>query len=237
MQNFNLNLSEGAISGRSAELVRSFVLRVYGWMFFALIITGVTALWAANSETFKNMIFSSPGTMWILIIAEFGLVIWLSAGINKMQSGTATILFIIYSFLNGLTLSTVFWVYGLGTVSNAFFSAALMFGTMSGYGYFTKKDLTGWGSFLRMGLIGIIVASLLNLFFASSALHWAISYLGVFIFLGLTAYDTQQIKQMALQLTGNAEAEAKGAIMGALKLYLDFINLFLMLLRIFGRRN
>lgn len=237
MQNFNLNLQDRVMSDQTSDVVRSFVLKVYGWMCFALLLTGATALWAANSESFKGMLMESPGAMWILIIAEFGLVIWLSAGIKKMQSGTATLLFLAYSILNGLTLSTIFWAYGLGTVFNAFFSSALMFGTMSAYGVLTKKDLTSWGSFFNMGLIGIIIASVLNIFFASSALYWVISYLGVGVFLGLTAYDTQQIKQMAMQVSRGSEDEAKGAILGALKLYLDFINLFLMLLRIIGRRN
>lgn len=235
--NFKMDLNERVMSSQESALVKSFFLKVYGWMFFALFLTGVTAIWAATSTAFKETLYTSPMLMWGLIIAEFGLVIWLSAGIRKMQSGTATLLFLGYSILNGLTLSTVFWIYGMGTVSNAFFSAALMFGAMSLFGAMTRKDLSSWGHFFSMGLIGIIIASVVNIFLASSGLDWVISYLGVFIFLGLTAYDTQAIKGMAYQLQAGSEAEAKGAILGALKLYLDFINLFLFLLRIFSRRD
>jgi uncharacterized protein len=172
-----------------------------------------------------------------LILAELGIVIGLSAAINRMSSSTAMLMFFAYSFLNGLTLAAIFMVYTRTSIANTFFVTAGTFGVMSVYGYTTQKDLTSWGSFLTMGLIGIIIASIANFFFASTQLYWLITYVGVIIFVGLTAYDTQQIKAMAAGGFDGEEMERKGAVIGALRLYLDFINLFLLLLRIFGRRS
>ncbi len=168
---------------------------------------------------------------------ELGIVIALSAAIGRFQSSTALFMFFAYSFLNGLTLSTIFLVYTKASIANTFFVTAGTFAAMSVYGYTTKRDLTSMGSFLMMGLIGIIIASFVNFFFHSPAFYWLITYAGIAIFVGLTAYDAQKIKEMAYAGFAGSEEERKGAIIGALRLYLDFINLFLLLLRIFGRRS
>jgi FtsH-binding integral membrane protein len=172
----------------------------------------------------------------IFLFAELGLVFYLSARINKIQAGTATGLFIGYAALNGLTLSMIFLAYTAESIAGTFFITAGMFGSMAVYGLVTKRDLSGWGSFLFMGLIGVIIASIVNIFLKSSSLYWAISLIGVFVFGGLTAYDVQKIKKMGEDgiMEQGEEMVKKGAIMGALALYLDFINLFLMLLRFFG---
>ncbi len=172
-----------------------------------------------------------------LIIAELGLVMTLSAAIGRLQATTATLMFFAYSALNGLTLSAIFIAYTSASIANTFFVTAGTFGAMSLYGYATKRDLTSWGSFLFMGLIGVIIASVVNIFLRSEMIYWVVTYAGVIVFVGLTAYDTQQIKAMALQGFGDEESERKGAVIGALRLYLDFVNLFLMLLNIFGRRR
>lgn len=164
-------------------------------------------------------------------------MIAISAGINRFRASSATLMFFIYSALNGVTLSVIFLVYAHSSIANTFFVTAGMFAIMSVYGYTTRTDLTSWGNFLFMGLIGIILASVVNIFLGSQSLDWIISCLGVIIFVGLTAYDTQSIKAMAHGGFADAETEQKAAVIGALRLYLDFINLFLMLLRLFGRRD
>jgi FtsH-binding integral membrane protein len=213
---------------------QKFMSKVYGWMVGGMLVTALTAYFISSSEELLMMVLPY---MIILILAELGLVIFLSARIEKMSKNTAIISFLAYSFLNGLTMSVILLSYTVESISTTFFVAATMFGGLSLYGFVTKKSLSGLGSFMFMGLIGIIVASLLNMFIASSALHFAISILGVIIFAGLTAYDTQKLKQMYEVQYGDEATAAKTSIMGALILYLDFINLFLFLLRIFGSRR
>jgi hypothetical protein len=178
------------------------------------------------------------GAFWVLLIAEVGLVFYLSARIQKISGGAATSLFLIYSALNGVTLSILLMAYTTAALFKAFFTAAGMFGAMSIYGYVTKKDLTSWGSFLFMGLIGVFIAMLVNMFLQSAVMDFVISGIGVIVFLGLTAYDTQKLKTMGETAPmDDATVVRRGTIMGALMLYLDFINLFIMLLRLFGGRE
>ena len=211
-----------------------FLAKVFNWMAVGLGLTGVVAYFAASSGV-TAAIVASPMFM-ILIFAELGLVFFLSARISKIEATTAASLFLGYSFLNGLTLSSIFLAYTSSSIAATFFITAGMFGAMAAYGLVTKRDLSGFGSFLFMGLVGIIIASVVNIFLKSSGLHWMISFIGVLVFTGLTAYDVQKIKQMGEDgiLSQGESAIKKGAIMGALTLYLDFINLFLMLLRFFG---
>jgi len=217
----------------------TFVNKVYVWMGLALTVTGVVAMRVADSGVFEGMFTGQSSAMpfYILIFIELGLVWWMSSRIDSMSSGFATALFVLYSALNGVTLSVLFQVYTSASIASTFFITAGTFGACSAYGYFTKKDLTSLGGFLIMGLIGIIIASVVNFFLASSMLYWIISYAGVAIFIGLTAYDTQKIKKMSLEMDANSEAGKKGAVMGALALYLDFINMFIFMLRIFGNRR
>jgi FtsH-binding integral membrane protein len=214
----------------------SFINKVYGWMALALAITGFVALRTANSG-FVDVIASNQILFFGIILAELGLVVWLSSAIDGMNATKAISLFLLYSALNGLTFSILFLVYTAGSIASTFFITAGTFGVMSAYGYFTKTDLTSWGNILFMGLIGIIIASVVNIFWHSETLYWGITYIGVLVFVGLTAYDTQKIKKMSLKLDVDSEEGSKGAIMGALALYLDFINLFIMMLRIFGNRK
>lgn len=226
-------------SSRSFAAVNQFVRSTYNWMAAGLAITGFTAYSTANSEVLIRLIFGNPLLFFGLIIAELVLVFSLSARINRMTASTATGVFMIYSVLNGLTLSFVFLAYTRTSIASTFFICAATFVAVSVYGMVTKKDLTSVGSFMAMGLFGIIIASLVNLFIQSSAMNAIISYIGVVVFVGLTAYDTQKLKIMALTQPADLDAGVirKGAILGALTLYLDFINLFLMLLRIFGVGN
>jgi uncharacterized protein len=216
------------------EVSTIFLAKVFNWMAMGLGITGIIAYLTASSGLAKAIV-ASPFFM-ILLIAELGMVFFLSARIDKIQAGLASGLFLGYSILNGLTLSVIFLTYTKSSIASTFFITAGMFGAMAVYGLVTKRDLSGFGSFLFMGLIGIIIASIVNIFLKSSSIYWVISLLGVFIFTGLTAYDVQKIKNMGEQgiMANGEEAVRKGAIMGALALYLDFINLFLMLLRFFG---
>jgi FtsH-binding integral membrane protein len=220
-----------------AKEQQRFITKVYGWMAFALAITGVVAMYTAGSESMINFIFSSKAVFYGLVIGELLLVGSLVGFISKMSSKTATLIFIAYSVLNGLTLSVVFLIYTSGSIASTFFITGGMFALMSAYGYFTGNDLTKFGSLLFMLLIGLVIASIVNIFLNSSALYWITTYVGIFIFTGLVAYDTQKIKNMAVRVTEGTEEHRKGAIVGALSLYLDFINLFLMLLRIFGNRR
>jgi FtsH-binding integral membrane protein len=211
-----------------------FLAKVFNWMAFGLGLTGVVA-WLTASSGLATSIVGSPMFM-ILIFAELGMVFYLSARIDKIQPGTATGLFLGYAVLNGLTLSTVFLAYTGASIGGTFVITAGMFGAMAVYGMVTKRDLSGMGSFLFMGLIGIIIASVVNIFLKSSSVYWAISVIGVLVFVGLTAWDVQKIKTMGEQgiMEQGEAAIRKGSIIGALALYLDFINLFLMLLRFFG---
>ena len=216
--------------------VNAFVASVYNWMFIGLTLTGVLAYATFQVPALTKLIFNTPGVFIGLIIAELALVFILSSRITTMKAGTATGMFVVYSALNGLTMSFIFAVYAKTAIFGAFFATAGTFAACSVYGWVTKKDLTSMGGFMFMGLIGVIIASVFNIFLASTALYWAITYLTIAIFVGLTAYDTQKIKEMALTQPEDIGASAvrKGAIMGALHLYLDFINLFLMMLRLFG---
>jgi FtsH-binding integral membrane protein len=217
-----------------ATLLRS----VYLWMTLALIITGFVAMYVAKSYTLVNMMIQNSMMFWGVLIAEVALVWYLSARIYKMSFTTATILFIVYSILNGVTLSILLLVYTANSIATTFFVTAGTFGTMAIFGYITKKDLTRIGSLCIMGVIGIIIASLVNLFLQNSMMDMVISYIGVLLFVGLTAYDSQKIKRL---LSGDDievnEVTQKIALMGAMTLYLDFINLFIYLLRILGDRK
>ncbi len=225
---------------RTDVSVNAFVRSVYNWMCMGLAITGLIAWYVSGNTAFVDMIKrGNMGLFFILMIAELGLVVAISGFISKMKASTATALFILYSGLNGFTMSFIFLAYTASSIASTFFICALTFLACSVYGWTTKKDLTSIGSFMFMGLIGIIIASVVNMFIHSSALYYGISYIGVVVFVGLTAYDTQKIKDMALAQPAGLDGEVvrKGAILGALSLYLDFINLFLMLLRIFGNRR
>ena len=205
-------------------------------MTLGLAITGLTALFVADSNLIE-VLFSGSFTFWILIIAELALVWYLSSRIMKLSMPVATAAFAVYSLLNGVTLSPIFLVYTGESIASTFFITAGTFAAMAIFGYTTKRDLSSMGSYLMMGLIGLIIASVVNIFVGSSLLMWVVSYLGVLIFVGLTAYDTQRIKEMIAQSVGDEEQTKKVALLGALNLYLDFINLFLYLLRLFGRRD
>lgn len=210
--------------------------KVYLWMALALVVSGLTAFYVASNETILTHIFASKGTILILCIIELGIVVFLSARIQKMSFATAGILFLIYSILNGVTLAVILLVYTLSSIASTFFITAGTFGAMSLIGYSTKRDLSSIGRYLIFALIGIIIASIVNLFLHQSVLQLVISIFGVLIFIGLTAYDTQKIKQMFLVYGGEVnESSQKLALWGSLTLYLDFINLFLYLLRFFGK--
>ncbi|MCI6129825.1 Bax inhibitor-1/YccA family protein [Prevotella sp.] len=211
--------------------------KVFVWMTLALAITGLTAYGVATSPTILSLIFSSKVTFFGLIIAEFALVFAISGAINRLSLSTATMLFILYSVINGATLSSIFFAFSVATISKVFFITAGTFGAMALVGYTTKTDLTSMGKLLFMALLGIIIASVVNMFVASSGLDLILSYVGVLVFVGLTAYDTQKIKQMCQAAPDASESSQKLALIGALSLYLDFINLFLYLLRIFGNNR
>ena len=222
-----------AATVETGERIRTFVRSVYAWMFGGLLLTSLASLWVLNSPAMQQIIFGNRAMPWILMLGELGLVFFLSLRITRMSAGTAAGAFLVFSFLNGLTLSAIFMVYEPRSIMYAFGSAAGMFGGMAVYGLVTRRDLTSWGSFFFMGLIGIVICSVINIFLQSSALSWTISIIGVIVFLGLTAYDNQKLKEYAL----SPELRENLAIYGALRLYLDFINLFLFLLRIFGGRR
>ena len=216
----------------------SFLVTVYMWMFAGLLLTAAVAWYVASSPSIYMAIAGSKFLFWGLIIAELGLVVVLSAGINKISGGLATLLFMTYSAVNGATLSFILLVYSGESIAMAFLSAACLFGTMSIYGYVTRRDLTAWGNLLFIGLIAVVVCSLINLFIGSSAFDFMISIVGVVVFLGLTAYDTQKILRHGSAVNSfGPEAMRKVAIIGALALYLDFINLFLYMLRFMGRKK
>ncbi len=226
-----------SLSGeRSAIQVNEFVRSVYNWMFIGLCITGLVSFYVSGNKAVMQFLVQHRMVFFMLLIAELALVISIIGRLNRMSGATATSLFILYSALNGVTLSFIFLAYANATIVSAFFICAGTFLACSIYGWTTKKDLTSVGSFFIMGLFGIIIASLVNMFINSSALHYMIGYIGVFVFVGLTAYDTQKIKEMAYTQPDGLEGDVvrKGAIIGALRLYLDFINLFLMLLRVMG---
>jgi uncharacterized protein len=224
------------------EGLRSYMLKVYNYMGIGLVVTGLVA-WFANQAAVADgqltawgeLLYTSP-LMWVVALAPLGFVLALSFGINRMSAGTAQIVFWAFAAVMGLSLSSIFMVYTDASIAKVFFITAATFGAMSLYGYTTKRDLTGMGNFLFMGLIGLIIAMVVNIFLASSALQFAISAIGVLIFAGLTAYDTQQIKEMYFEGDDTLVAGRK-AIMGALRLYLDFINMFMFLLQFLGNRE
>ena len=211
--------------------------KVYVWMSLALAITGFTAYGVATSPGIMQAIYTNQILFWGLIIAEFALVIGVSAAINKLSLTTATLMFILYSVINGALLSYIFILYTASSISTVFFITAGTFAAMAIVGYTTKTDLSSLGKILLMALIGLIIATVVNIFVKSSGFDMIISYVGVLIFVGLTAYDSQKIKQMLLQAPDAGEGAQKIALLGALSLYLDFINLFIYLLRIFGKRE
>ena len=225
---------EGALSLAFPALMR----KVYVWMTLALIITGVTAYGVAHSEVLMQSVYESRGVFWALLLAELGLVYGISRFIDRLSLTTATLLFILYSALNGATLSVIFLAYSADVITKVFFITAGTFGVMAAFGYFTKTDLTGLGKLLIMALVGLIIASLVNLLLLkSSSFDLILSYIGVLVFVGLTAYDSQKIKRMLAQAEDMGEGAQKMALLGSLTLYLDFINLFLYLLHIFGRER
>jgi FtsH-binding integral membrane protein len=224
-----------AEAGAVDQGLRAYMLRVYNYMMLGLGLTGAVAYAVASSPAIQNVIFGS-GLMWLFILAPIGLVLLLSFRIQKMSFASAQLTYWAYAALNGIALSTIFLAYTGESIARVFFITAATFGALSLYGYTTKRDLSGWGSFLFMGLIGIIIAAVVNMFLASSALQFAISVIGVLVFAGLTAYDTQQIKEMYYAVD-DSEIAGKKAIMGALRLYLDFLNMFIMLMQLFGNRN
>lgn len=227
-------MEQFSFSSKERVSSASFITGVYGWMMLALILTAATAIVTASTPAILEFVFGIPYMFMGLIFAELGLVWYMSARVMRLSNAATTLLFIAYSILNGLTLSVILLAYTGAAVSNAFLITAGTFGIMSAAGYFTKKDLSGFGSIMMMGLIGIILASLVNFFLHSATMDYIISYVGVMIFVGLTAYDTQKIKNMANELED--DQLKKAAIMGALTLYLDFVNLFLFLLRILNRK-
>lgn len=211
--------------------------KVYIWMAMALAITGVTAFGVASSPNLLALIFSSKLLFFGLIIAELALVILLTARLQKLSLTTATLFFVLFAVINGVTLSSIFVIYTMASIAQTFFICSATFGVMAVYGYTTKRDLSSMGKLLFMALIGLIIATVVNIFMRSSGLNMAISYIGVLVFVGLTAWDTQKIKLMLANAEDMGEGAQKIALIGALSLYLDFINLFIYLLRIFGRRD
>ncbi|WP_395755643.1 Bax inhibitor-1/YccA family protein [Edwardsiella ictaluri] len=223
---------------RAGSGIQAYMAQVYGWMCCGLLLTALVAWYAARTPAVLNLIFANKMVFFGLIIVQLGVVFVLSGMVNRLSGAAATSLFMLYSLLTGLTLSSIFVVYTYSSIASTFVVSAGMFGAMSLYGYTTKRDLSGMGSMLFMALIGLVLASVVNIWLKSSALTWIETYAGVLIFVGLTAYDTQKLRVMGEQLSADdRDGFRRYAIMGALTLYLDFINLFLMLLRIFGDRR
>ena len=219
-----------------AETQRFFV-KVYGWMSVALIITGLVAVWASSNQTIMRIILDKEYVFVSLLVFEFLLVMFLVGWIKKISSQTATLILILYSGLNGLTLSVIFLVFTTDSIASTFFITAGTFAIMSVYGYFTKTDLTNLGNLLLMALFGLILSTIINIFFQNELLYWITTFAGILIFIGLIAYDTQKIKKLNIIGNEGKDEDKKESIMGALTLYLDFINLFLDLLRLFGKRK
>lgn len=214
-----------------------FITKVYGWMAFALGLTGLVAFYTAQSPELLSLIFSNSYGFWILFGLQIGIVVFLSARINKMSANTAIGSFLLYSVITGFVFSMLFLVFTMGSIASTFFITAGTFAVMSIIGYYTKTDLTSFGRIMMMALVGLIIASIANYFMNSSTLYWITTYAGILIFTGLIAYDTQKIKEMNIIGNEGTDDDKKEAIMGALCLYLDFINLFLLLLRLFGSRK
>lgn len=222
---------------KSKVLQPGFMTKVYGWMSLALAITAVTAALVASSDFLLALLFSNKFTFYGILIAEVLLVLYIGRNLMNMASGTAALFFLFYAFLNGITLSVIFLAYTSASVASTFLVTGGTFGAMSLYGYFTNRDLSSWGNLLLMGLLGLIIASVVNIFFHNELLYWVCSCAGVLIFVGLTAYDTQKIKTIGLMQEEGSETEKKTSLLAALSLYLDFINLFLYMLRLFGSRR
>lgn len=238
----NIDYGMDTVGTRERELLMSeafpvLMRKVYTWMALALVITGLTAYYVASSPAVLSLIFGNQIVFWGLLIGEFALVMGVTAAINRLSLTTATLLFVLYSVINGATLSSIFMVYTMSSITSVFFITAGTFAAMAAFGYFTKTDLTSMGKILLMALIGLIIATLVNIFMKSEGLAVILNYLGVLVFVGLTAYDSQKIKEMMLMAPDAGEGAQKLALLGALSLYLDFINLFLYLLRIFGSRR
>jgi FtsH-binding integral membrane protein len=214
-----------------------FITKVYGWMAFALGLTGLVAFYTAQSPELLSLIFSNSYGFWILFGLQIGIVVFLSARIDKMSANTAIGSFLLYSVITGFVFSMLFLVFTMGSIASTFFITAGTFAVMSLIGYYTKTDLTSFGRIMMMALVGLIIASIANYFMNSPTLYWITTYAGILIFTGLIAYDTQKIKEMNIIGNEGTDDDKKEAIMGALCLYLDFINLFLLLLRLFGSRK
>lgn len=224
----------------AVESSRTFILKVYSWMAVGLFITAVVSLGLVEvlgEKGLRNLILEYKLIFWILVIFEFVIVLGISAAINRIPSILGLLLFLFYAFLNGITLSFIFLMYTNSSIGSTFLTCSIMFAGTSVLGYITKIDLSRFGGILMMALIGIIVASVINIFLGSSTLGWIISFIGVILFVALTAYDTQKIKRWSESVDGASEDGKKASIMGALMLYLDFINLFLFLLRLMGSRK
>ncbi|MBO7262960.1 MAG: Bax inhibitor-1/YccA family protein [Alistipes sp.] len=232
MANF-VSTHQSAKSSAVATLLKS----VYMQMAAALSVTGIVAYFLSQSPAFWQTLATNPSIIWIAIIAQLGLVIWLSARLHAMSMTTATLLFILYSVLMGVSMSSIFMVYTMGSIASIFFITAGTFLAMSIIGFVTRLDLSRFGSILLMALIGLIIATVVNIFLHSETMYWIISFAGVLIFVGLTAYDTQKIKEMVANYGVADDMGHKLALFGALTLYLDFVNLFLHLLRILGNRE
>lgn len=234
----NNQRSSYPLNPAATQVTTTFLAKVFNWMAVGLALTAGLAFAVANSPATQQLIFGNKLVFYALIFGELGMVLYLSARIENMAASTATALFLIYSALNGVTMAAVLLMYTAASVATTFAVAGGMFAAMAVYGTVTKKDLTGMGSFMFMGLIGIILASLVNMFMHSPAIEWTISVIGVIVFTGLTAYDIQKISRFGGSIMNSGDAAIrKGAIMGALSLYLDFINLFLSLLRLLGDRR
>lgn len=217
-----------------AGVLSRFMRGVYGWMTAGLGLTALMSFFVSQTPALRTLVFGTPGLVIGLMIVEVIMVIYLAARVNRMSAGAATALFLAYSALNGVTLSGIFMVYTAASLTRAFVICCGMFGAMTLYGLTTKRDLTGMGSFLFMGLIGMIIASVVNIFLGSSMLDWIVSAVGVLVFTGLTAYDTQKFMLWGETMPDDATVVRRGQIIGALSLYLDFINLFILMLRFFG---
>ena len=233
MNNYSIGSKQSLVESSSI-----YMKQVYIWMTLGLALTGVIAMFVADSPSIRQAVIGNTSIFIILVIAQFGLVIGLTMAINKLSASVATLLFLVYSAISGITFSSIFLVYTAQSISTAFFTASTMFLVMSIYGTVTKRDLTSFGSFLFMGLIGIIIASIVNIFLKNSTLNLVISCIGVIVFTGLTAYDTQKLRRYSAEIDMNDNvAVRRTVILGALTLYLDFINLFLMLLQLFGGKK
>ena len=228
------------ISMRDESMVRTFITGVFSWMFIALALTAATAYFVALTPSLLQLLITPTGLSvfgWIVMLAPLGFVLLMSFRFQKLSALSLTLLFLVYSVLVGLSLSFIFLAYSMGSIATTFGVTSLTFGIMAVAGFTTKTDLTKFGSILMMALVGIIVATLINFFLKSESMQYIISFIGVLVFTGLTAYDVQKLKRMGSEMVAGQESTRKYAIMGALSLYLDFINLFLFLLRFMGRRN